>query len=58
MKKYKIEYSKDSKKDLAGIKRYIKYNLQEPQTSENLISNTQNEIRNLKDNPEKFGIID
>lgn len=58
MKKYKIEYSKDSKEDLSGIKRYIKYKLQEPQTAENLISKIKNEIKNLKDNPEKFEIID
>ena len=58
MKKYKIEYSKDSKADLAGLKRYIKYNLQEPQTAENLISKIKSEIRKLKDNPEKFGVID
>lgn len=58
MKKYKIEYSKDSQADLVRLKRYFKYNLQEPRTAENLISKIKNEIKNLKDNPEKFAIID
>ena len=31
MKKYNIEYSKEAKQDLIGIKKYIKYNLQEPE---------------------------
>ena len=58
MKKYKLEYSKDSKNDLIGIKKYIKYNLQEPQIAEKLILKIKNEIQTLKDNPEKFAIID
>ena len=43
MKKYNIEYSKESKEDLIEIKQYIKYNLQEPETANKLIS----KIRNL-----------
>ena len=58
MSKYKIEYSKDSKQDLIGIKQYIKYNLQEPKIAENLINKIRVEINNLKDNPEIYSIID
>ncbi len=58
MNKYNIEYSKESKQDLIGIKQYIKYNLQEPETSQKLISKIRNEINNLKNNPEIYAIID
>ena len=58
MKKYNIEYSKESKKDLIGIKQYIKYNLQEPKIANKLISNTRKSTKNLKDNPEIYTIID
>jgi addiction module RelE/StbE family toxin len=56
--KYNIEYSKESKQDLIGIKQYIKYNLQEPETAQKLISKIRNEINNLKNNPEIYAIID
>jgi addiction module RelE/StbE family toxin len=56
--KYIIEYSKEAKQDLIGIKQYIKYNLQEPEIAEKLISKIRNEINNLKLNPEIFTIID
>ena len=58
MKKYNIEYSKESKQDLIGIKQYIKYNLQEPEIAKKLISKIRNEINLLKDNPEMHTIID
>lgn len=58
MKKYNIEYSKESKQDLIGIKQYIKYNLQEPEIAQKLISKIRKEINNLKNNPEKNAIID
>ena len=58
MVKYNIEYSKESKQDLIGIKQYIKYNLQEPETAQKLISKIRNEINNLKHNPEIHSIID
>lgn len=58
MKKYNIEYSKESKQDLIGIKQYIKYNLQEPEISEKLISKIRKEINDLKNNPEIYTIID
>lgn len=54
MNRYKIEYSKDSKQDLIGIKQYIKYNLQEPEIAQKLIS----KINNLKNNPKIYAIID
>lgn len=58
MSKYKIEYSKDSKQDLIGIKQYIKYNLQESKIAENLINKIRGEINKLKDDPEIYSIID
>lgn len=58
MNNYNIEYSKESKQDLIGIKQYIKYNLQEPEVAQRLISKIRNEINNLKNNPEIYAIID
>ena len=58
MKKYNIEYSMESKQDLIDIKRYIKYNLQEPNTAQKLITKIKREIDSLKDNPEMYSIID
>ena len=58
MKKYNIEYSNDSKQDLIGIKQYIKYNLQEPETAQKLILKIRKEINSLKVNPEIYAIID
>ena len=58
MKKYNIEYSMESKQDLIDIKRYIKYNLQEPNTAQKLITKIKKEIDSLKDNPEMYSIID
>lgn len=56
----KIQYRtfKRIKKDLIGIKQYIKYNLQEPKIANKLISNIRKSIKNLKDNPEIYTIID
>ena len=58
MKKYNIEYSMEAKQDLMDIKRYIKYNLQEPNTAQTLITKIKKEIDSLKDNPEMYSIID
>ena len=58
MKKYNIEYSMEAKQDLIDIKRYIKYNLQEPNTAQKLIAKIKKEIDSLKDNPEMYSIID
>lgn len=58
MKKYNIEYSKESKQDLIGIKKYIKYNLQEPEVAQKLISKIRKEINTFKKNPEIYTIID
>ena len=58
MKNYNIEYSKESKQDLIDIKKYIKYNLQEPNTAQKLITKIRNQINNLKSNPEIYAIID
>lgn len=58
MKKYNIEYSMEAKQDLIDIKRYIKYNLQEPNTAQKLITKIKKEIDSLKDNPEMYSVID
>ena len=58
MAKYNIEYSKESKQNLIEIKKYIKYNLQESEIAQKLISEIRNEINNLKHNPEIYSIID
>ena len=58
MDKYNVEYSKESKQDLIEIKQYIKYNLQEPETAQRIISKIRNEINNLKYNPKICSIID
>ena len=58
MKKYNIEYSKESRQDLIDIKQYIKYNLQEPEIAKKLISKIRKEINSLKNNPEIYMIID
>ena len=58
MKKYSIEYSRESKQDLIEIKRYIKYNLQEQEIAQNLISKIRKAINNLTNNPDIYSIID
>lgn len=58
MRKYNIEYSKESKQDLIGIKQYIKYNLQEPEIAQKLITKIRTQIDSLKYSPEIYAIID
>ncbi len=58
MKNYNIEYSEESRQDIINIKRYIKYNLQEPTTAQKLISKIKKEINYLKNNPKIYAIID
>ena len=58
MSKYIIEYSKDSRQDLMDIKRYIKYNLQEPTIANNLITKIRKEIDKLANDPEIYPIVD
>lgn len=58
LNQYNIEYSKEAKQDLIEIKQYIKYNLQESQIAQKLISKIRNEIDKLKSNPQMFAIID
>ena len=57
MKINNIEYSKESKQDLMGIKQYIKNNLQEPEIAQKLIFKIRKEINALKNNPEIYAII-
>ena len=58
MKLYNVEYSEEARQDLLDIKKYVKYNLQESNTAEKLISKLKRTISNLKDNPEIYAIID
>ena len=58
MNQYNIEYSKEAREDLIQIKRYIKYNLQEAETAQKLMSKIRSEIDKLKTNPQMFAIID
>ena len=48
MKKYNIEYSKEVKEDLIRIKQYIKYNLQESEIANKLLSKIRMSIKNFK----------
>ena len=48
MKKYNIEYSNESRKDLIEIKQYIKYNLQEPEIAQKMISKIRKKIIKVK----------
>lgn len=58
MNKYIIEYSSNSKPDIIEIKKYIKYNLQEPIIANNLIAKIRKTIEKLANNPELYSIID
>ena len=58
MNQYKIEYSKESRQDLIEIKKYIKYNLQEPESAQKLISKIRAKIDELTNNPQIYAIID
>ena len=52
------KYIEEAKQDLIEIKRYIKYNLQEPDIVNKLISKIKNAIEDIKNNPEVYAIID
>jgi addiction module RelE/StbE family toxin len=58
LSKYTVKYSKDAKQDLIEIKKYIKYNLQEPNIANKLINKIRKEIDKLIDNPQIYSIID
>lgn len=58
MNQYTIEYSKEAKQDLIEIKKYIKYNLQEPETANKLIAKIRTKIHELSNNPQIYAIID
>lgn len=58
LNKYNIEYSKEAKQDLVDIKRYIKYNLQEPNIAKKLITKIKTEIDKLIEAPKIYSIID
>ena len=58
MSNYNIRYSKESKQDLVDIKKFIKYNLQEPNIADKLITKIRKEINKLLDDPEIYQTID
>ena len=57
MNKYKIQFSKDARKDLIDIYSYIKYNLQELAIAKKLLKKIKEEIYKLEDNPPIYAII-
>lgn len=58
MNQYNIRYSKEAKQDLIDIKKYIKYNLQEPNIANKLIAKIRKEIENLVNDVAIYNIID
>ena len=58
MNKYITHYSEEAKQDIIEIKRYIKYNLQEPDIANKLLSKIKKAIEDIKNNPEVYAIID
>lgn len=57
MNTYKIQFSKDAKKDLKDIYFYLKYDLQEPIIAKKLISKIKKQIFELEDNHSIYAII-
>lgn len=57
MNKYKIQFSKDARKDLIDIYSYIRYNLQEPTIAKKLEKRIREEVYKLEDNPTIYAII-
>lgn len=58
MNKYIIEYSEEARQDLIDIKKYIKYNLQEPNIANKLINKIKKSIEAITNNPEIYAIVD
>lgn len=58
MNQYNIRYSKEAKQDLINIKKYIKYNLQEPNIANKLITKIKKEIGKLAVDAKIYNIID
>ena len=58
MDQYNIRYSKEAKQDLINIKKYIKYNLQEPNIANKLITKIKKEIGKLPVDAKIYNIID
>lgn len=55
---YKIQLSIQAKQDYTKIISYLKNDLMEPDIAEKYANLINNEIYSLKDNPQKFAIID
>ena len=58
MNQYNIRYSKEAKQDLIDIKKYIKYNFQESNIANKLITKIRKEIENLVNDAAIYNIID
>ena len=58
LKKYKVQLSNQAKEDYKSIIRYIKYKLLEPNIAERYAELIKNELNTLKNNPQRFAIID
>lgn len=58
MNQYNIRYSKEAKQDLINIKKYIKYNLLEPNIANKLITKIKKEIGKLAVDAKIYNIID
>jgi len=58
LNQYNIRYSKEAKQDLINIKKYIKYNLQEPNIANKLITKIKKEIGKLPVDAKIYNIID
>jgi len=58
LNKYKLEFSKEAKKDLIDIVNYLKYNLQEPNIAKKLHNKIKNAIYRLCENPKSYPLID
>lgn len=57
MNEYKIQFSKDARKDIIDIYSYIKYSLQEPTIEKNLVKKIREELYKLEENPTIYAII-
>lgn len=58
MNKYQIEFSKEARKDLKDIVKYIKYNLQEPNIALKFADKIKRNVEKLSENPNIYSIID
>ena len=58
MKRYSVIVSKDAKLDFKSAHDYIEFTLHNPSAADNLLSEIDNEVNALKDNPFIYSLID